>query len=145
MEQDKPVISLWPLNGIGLIIAHPSGVLYMNQVGGYACNHPRMEGAFVPLMDPDIDQQKALEDYFTGPKWHGHCYNGIDAETADFVDGVLATSPLTRRLHVNREKLAASEEAWIHVRIAPNEDEKSFGKFAGFPSGMGVITWENSD
>jgi len=145
MEQAQPVIRLWQLNGIGVIIAHPTGVLYTNQVGGYACDHPSMEGAFVPLMDPDIDQQKALEDHFTGPKWRGHCYGGIDEETADVVDDILAMSPLTRRLTVNREKLAYSEEAGIHVRIAPDEEENSFGEFDGFPDDTGVLTWENSD
>ena len=145
MEQDKPVVRLWQLNGIGVIIAHPTGVLYTNQVGGYACDHPSMEGAFVPLMDPNIDQQKALEDHFTGPKWRGHCYNGIDVETADVVDGVLATSPLTRRLTVNRDMLNESEEAWIHVRIAPDAEENGYEEFHGFPSGLGVMTWENSD
>jgi hypothetical protein len=145
MEQHKPIIRLWQLTGIGLIIAHPSGVLYANQTGGYACHHPAMEGSFVPLMDPDIDQQKALEDYFTGPKWHGHCYNGIDDETADVVDGVLATSPLTRRLTVNRAMLKDSQEAWIHVHIAPDGEENGYEEFYGFPSGRGVITWENSD
>ena len=51
-----------------MIIAYPTGVLYTNQVGGYACDHPSMEGAFVPLMAPNIDQQTVLEDYCTGPK-----------------------------------------------------------------------------
>ena len=136
---------LWQLNGIGVIIAHPTGVWYTNQVGGYACDHPSMEGAFVPLMNPNIDQQKVLEDYFTGPTWHGHCYNGIDDETADFVDGVMATSPLTRRLTVHRAMLNDAEEGWIHVCITPDEDAKSFGAFDGFPSTLWVLTWENSD
>ena len=71
MEQHKPVIRLWQLNGIGLIIAHPSGALYTNQTGGFACHHPRMEGVFVPLMDPEIHQHTALEAHFLGPKWAG--------------------------------------------------------------------------
>ena len=44
MEQKKPVIRLGQLDGLGLIITHPSGVLYANQTGGYACHHPEMEG-----------------------------------------------------------------------------------------------------
>jgi len=104
-----------------------------------------MEGVFVPLMDPDIDQQAALKTYFTGPKWRGHCYNGIDEETADVVDGILATSSLTRQLRVNRAKLAESDEAWIHVMISPAEGREEYRLFDGFPSGRGIITWENSD
>ena len=98
MAQQQPMIRVGQLDGLGLIIAHPSSVLYGNQTGGYACHHPAMEGAFVPWMDPDIAQQMALEEHCTGPKWYGHCYNGIDDETADVVDGILATSPLTRML-----------------------------------------------
>jgi len=147
MAQDKPLVRLWALHGIGLIITHPSGVTYANQTGGYACKHPKMEGVFVPLVNPEIDQQTALEDHFTGPKWGGHCYRGIDAETADVVDAILANSTLTRRLKVNREKLADSEEAWVHVLIASDEEVEGerFEEFLGFFSGMGVITWKNSD
>ena len=96
-------------------------------------------------MDPDIAQHAALEEHFTGPKWYGHCYNGIDEETADIVDGILATSPLTRRLTVNRALLGYLEEAWIHILITPDEEENGCEEFYGFPSGLGVITWENSD
>jgi len=41
MEQKRPIIRLWQLHGIGLIITHPSGVMYSNQTGGYACGFCR--------------------------------------------------------------------------------------------------------
>ena len=74
-------------------------------------------GCIRPLADSGIDQQAQLETHFTGPKWKGHCYKGIDEETAAFVDTVLAASPLTSQLMVDREQLAMSDEAWIHVTI----------------------------
>ena len=145
MSDSKPVIRLWHLTSPGLIISHPSGVIYSNQTGGYACDHPEMEWVFVPLADPDVDQYAELDRHFTGPKWGGHCYSGIDEETAAFVDGVLATSYMTRRLTVNRDKLDVSDEAWIHVIIAPHEGENDIHEFHGYPSGVGVLTWPNSE
>ena len=152
---DKPVLRLWALQGIGLIIACPSGVIYSNQTGGYACDHPEMEGVFIPLMYPGdidsinarergelMDQQAELEKHFTGPKWRGHCYAGIDAETADFVDGVLAASKVTRALKVDRTMLKYSSEAWIHVLIPPDDDSELW---EGLPAGAAVVTWDNSD
>jgi hypothetical protein len=141
----KPIINLWQLDGIGLIVSHPTGILYSNQTGGYACLSPQFEGAFVPLKDPLVNQQEELERHFTGSKWKGHCYNQIDDETADFIDTVLASSYLSNRLKVNREKLADSHEAWIHVVISPDDRDGDLQEFSGFTSSFGVLTWENSD
>jgi hypothetical protein len=151
----KPTIRLWALKGIGLIIAHPSGVLYGNQTGGHANFHMALEGVFVPLMDPGdadtyraklsgefVDQQSALDAYFMGPKWEGYCDAWIDDETADFVDKVLAGSTATRRLKVDRDRMADSHEAWIHV-VVPADD--GYQLYEGFPGGPGVLTWQNSD
>ena len=146
MSDEKPIIRLWQLTGLGLIISHPSGVIYSNQTGGYACDHREPEGVFVSLTDADVDQYAPLDEHFyTGPKWRGHCYNGIDEETAAVVDGILATSYLTRRLSVDREKLASSDEAWIYVIVGPHEGNDDRQTFHGYPSGVGVLTWPNSD
>lgn len=141
----KSVINLYQFEGIGLIVSHPTGVLYSNQTGGYACLSPKLEGAFVPLTNPLVNQQEKLEEYFTGSKWKGHCYNNIDKETADFVDAILALSHLTSRLKVNRDKLNESHEAWIHVVILPDNREEDLQEFSGFASNLGILTWENSD
>lgn len=142
----KTCISLLQLDSVGLIISHPTGVWYSNQTGGYATLFPEFEGAFVLLKNSLIDQQAELKRYFTGSKWKGHCYNEIDDETADFVDAILASSYVTKRLKVNREKLVDSHEAWIHVIILPpDEREDELQEFYGFPSNIGVLTWENSD
>ncbi|MGI8654247.1 MAG: DUF6210 family protein [Pyrinomonadaceae bacterium] len=141
----KPVIHLWLLDGIGLIISHPSGVSYSNQTGGYACLHPEMEGAFIPLIDELINQQAKLLEYFTGSKWNGACFRGIDEETAGFIDEVLGSSLYTKRLKVNREKLADSHEAWIHITILTDDKEDELKEFNGFSSDSGIVTWSNSD
>ncbi len=142
---NKPIINLWRIDGVGLIIAHPTGVLYSNQTGGKKCLFPEVEGAFVPLKDPLMNQQAELELHFTGYKWKGNCNSKIDEETADFIDSVLACSYLSKTLKVNREKLADSFEAWIHVVILQDDRDEYLQEFCGFPSGFGVLTWDNSD
>ena len=52
----RTLVRLWQITGPGLIISHPSGVIYSNLTGGYACDHRELEGVFVPLTDPHVDQ-----------------------------------------------------------------------------------------
>lgn len=133
-------IELDELEGVGLIIAHPSGVEYTNQVGGYACLHPKLEGVLVPLITA-LPAPEELYAHFTGPKWKGHCYEGIDAETADFIDGLLCKYGWDGPILVDRERMAESYEAWIRVKVGLNGSHWH-GDFQG---GAGVLTWENSD
>jgi hypothetical protein len=46
--------------GLGLIIEHPTGVIYSNQTGGNFCLQPELEGAFVPLDAPTAEDQLYL-------------------------------------------------------------------------------------
>lgn len=169
----KPLIQLYDSAGIGLIIKHPSGVRYTNQVGGTACLQWEAEGVYVPLYSEIIPQAHMLRDHFTGHKWKGACSNGIDDETADLIDEILWKNIITRFIKVDRTKLDDCVEAWIHVNIsAPpekpvvNYDEDSGTGIApdgdtvhdkdhpmpvllypifGFGESQGILTWENSD
>ena len=140
---DKPLLELCEFSGIGLIIEFPSGVRYTNQTGGYATHHPELEGIFVPLTHPQFSPQEKLEQFFTGDKWKGHCYKGIDEETADFMDAIFADSFRTQALKVNRAKLAECEEAWIHAIVSPDGQQSEM--WSGFTNALGIVTWENSD
>lgn len=137
-------VDLWQLHPVaGIIVAHPSGVVYTNQAGGYATYHPSMEGVFVPLPRPGELQASLDEHFFDGPKWEGYCYSGIDVETADFIDQLLSTLPPMRGVRVNRERMKESMEAWIHLTISPSaDDDSAVSDFAGTAA---VLTWENSD
>lgn len=137
MNAPRFTIELDEMTGLGLIIACPSGVLYTNQVGGYACRHPELEGVFVPLPGSACER---LNVHFTGPKWSGHCYDGIDDTTANFIDAILAELDLGTSLCVDREKFADSCEAWIWVTLSRNSL-----LWLGLDEGTGVLTWENSD
>lgn len=137
MNQPRFTIDLYEHEGLGLIIACPSGVNYTNQVAGYACLHPELEGVYVPLPASVCEK---LDSHFTGPKWSGHCYEAIDEETADFVDAILAELDLGFCLCVDRDRFAESWEAWIQVKISMNSV-----LWLGLDEGTGVLTWENSD
>ena len=150
----KPIIRLYASWGLGLIIEYPSGVMYSNQVGGFSCLHPELEGVFIPLFDElkGEHQETQLLNFFTGNKWMGNCARGIDAETADFVDEVLIQSVATDVLRVDRQKLAQSCEAWVHVKIGEHIDtdlrnttQYKLSSLSSFYGKKGVLTWANSD
>ena len=142
---EKPFIQLSDFRGVGLIVSYPSGVYYTNQTGGYACMWPVLEGVFAPLTNPVLDQSTKLNGFFIGSKWEGRCDEGIDEETADFIDSVLIESNQTKILRVNRDKLADSHEAWIHVVILKGRESAELQQFYGSAGEIGVLTWENSD
>ena len=116
-------IDLWQLHPIvGIIVAHPSGVVYTNQTGGYSTCHPSMEGVFVPLPRAGALQAALDEHFFDGPKWEGSCARGIT---------------------VNRDHLRESMEAWIHLTIGRHADDDT--AVSGLDGNAAVLTWENSD
>ena len=154
-------------SGCGVIFKLSTGVLYTNQAGGYACRQPVIEGAYIPLeTDHPKSVENALMEYFTGPKWRGHCYDGIDEETAEFIDSKLAQANFFPGMKVDRRLLGDSYEAWIHLTLefCP-VDEKSWEEFKmssvasnkgstnpastflyfGLEKTGAVLTWANSD
>jgi hypothetical protein len=170
----EPLVVLYNSVGVGLILNYPSGIFFTNQAGGYACMQPSEEGIYIPLHDEVQDQEKALYEYFTGPKWNGWCADGIDEETAEFIDQILQASMCTKMLTVNRQRLNDSFEAWIYVTVGDQPSERPssscgdegwtddgrtldanaykhlpihafFYPFYGFGTRTGVITWRNSD
>lgn len=143
---EKPLVQLWDAKQFGLIVLRHSGVYFSNQTGGYACYHPIVEGVFIPLGEEASNQEKELQGHFTGHKWAGWCCDGIDGETADFIDSVMAKSDLTKDVTVDRARLKESHEAWVHVDFR-NTEPYGFGsvEVSGFGICKGVLTWENSD
>lgn len=133
------VINLYALpDEVMLIIEHPSGVLYENQVGGVVCWQASIEGVLTPLDLPTNAVQKIIElPYLDG--------RGISSELADAVDSALAGT----YVKVDRARIADSFEAWIFVvaEISETSDEepRHFGAPRGFGRSAGVLTWPNSD
>lgn len=130
---------------MGLIILQPSGAFYTHETGGYACFHESAEGVFVPLHEETEENQEGLLiAHFTGPKWEGWCDDGIDEQTAEYIDHVFSLSPATDYLRVDRVRLDDSKEAWIYVRIR-EPGENSASPISGFGDSKGVFVWGNSD
>lgn len=138
----KPVILLYGLQSVGLIIPCASGVVYQNQTGGYACLQDTAEGVFVPLDSDPTNHYEALNDFFFKGKWAGYCMNGIDGETADFIDATLARVSVHSGIKVNWSRMKDSHEAWVHVTLA---DPSSTGLLEGFGATQAILTWPNSD
>ena len=130
---------------LGLIILQPSGAFYTHETGGYACFHESAEGVFVPLHEETEESQEGLLiAHFTGPKWNGTCDNGIDEQTAEYIDHVFSLSPATDYLRVDRVRLDDCKEAWIYVRVR-EPSEEFYRPISGFGDCKGVFVWGNSD
>lgn len=139
MDPLKPIVTLDEFDGLGLILLHPSGVLYTNQVAGYGCLHPEVEGIFVPLpVQVGRREIHALQQHFRG-SWHPL----TDAD-AQVVDGVFQANNLGY-LRVDRARLADSYEAWVYVTVDHPQQDREAALFHGFTTRAGVVTWMNSD
>ena len=152
----KPTIRLYDAVGTGVILTCPSGVLVSNQTGGTSCLQPEVEGVYIPLRNnyalkdfrfssPELE----LSAYFEGPKHRGAgAISGLDSADADFIDGVLSRFGLDAAIHVDREKLGSSHEAWIYLVIIADESvDEDLAQYAGFGPypRHGILTWANSD
>ena len=153
-EAKRKYISL--ISHVGLIILRKSGVIYSNQVGGYHCFHPEVEGVFYPLniyhYAKDIrDKVKDGEDLYEllyedldrviglNSRYHGWCDNGISAKDADKLDDIFKMYELP--FMVDRTRLTESMEAWVYVIITG--EKKGF--FEGFVGEKAIFVYPNSD
>jgi hypothetical protein len=140
-QKMKPIVRLWSLVGAGLIIPRSTGIIYTNQTDGYACDHPSLEGAFIPLSN-DFDHEnyhdslecKLCEIFPEG-------WGAPTPEICDQVDHLLGQYPETSGIRIDRDKMDASREAWIWVLL--EEDDRA--DFQGFGNCSAILTWPNSD
>ena len=150
---EQVCVSLRYMAGTAIIVPHACGVVYENQIGGYACGSGELEGVLVPLSTGSNSAQNvsntcplALELYeyfYHGEKWSGHCYSGIDMETADYLDALFQKYKATKYLRVDRTLLKKCKEAWIHVTLHFPEGEQHV--LSGLSSATAILTWPNSD
>jgi len=133
----KTTIDLSCGDYFGIILPRSTGVFFTNQVGGHACDHPELEGLFIPLDDGlDRPTRQVFEHHFQGS------WATLTEEDAMVIDRALQKGNLGF-IRVERSKLFDSVEAWVHVIL----DFKSVSIFIGFDgkSNRGILTWENSD
>lgn len=138
---ETTTVLLYELGGLALIVPASTGIVYQNQTGGYACLPSSQEGYLVPLAGDAAGKCESLLAHFTGPKWGGWCSERIDAQTADYIDCILAEMPGRDQLIVDRTKLDASWEAWVHVKlVAP-----LLALVENCNAREAILTWPNSD
>jgi hypothetical protein len=137
----ETTILLYELAGPALIVPSHTGVRYLNQTGGHSCHQMELEGYLVPIAGARIELVEQLTAHFTGPRWGGWCSRGIDDETADEIDRLLAEFARRDEITVDRDKLGECCESWIHVRIQ--------GPLLSLVENPGattaILTWPNSD
>ena len=133
-------VLLYELSGLALILPARTGVAYRNQTGGHSCLHTELEGYLVPILGERPDALERLSAHFIGSKYGGWCDRGIDAETAEFIDSLLAEMNRVP-IVVDRDKLNLSWESWIHVKI----QSPLISLVQNAEPDCGILTWPNSD
>jgi hypothetical protein len=111
--------------------------------------HPELEGFAVPI-EPNVDDRwpQRIRGHFSGngSKYAGWCCEGIDEETARFLDNQFLTiDSAFERVRVDRDRLAESYEAWIWVRGVLSAQSVRAGENPKTTEFRGVLTWPNSD
>jgi hypothetical protein len=133
--------------GTGLILEHPTGITYVNQAGGVYCLQPSCEGIFVPWYnDVELDSSKLIspELALSDLPWE-IASSKMSAAAADGVDAVLRATSAFQGIRVDRDRLAESYEAWVHVVIEPPHQLGNIvWGVEPFPRAA-VLIWTNSD
>jgi len=158
-----------PVIGVSIpciIIPHKTGIVYFNQVGGYAVHDLEVEGYIIPLEQDYyvkiIDGEKSncdnpywskynLQEHFDKlfaplkeeTKYNGHGYKGIDLEDVEYLERAFFKTDFLE-ITIDRERLADCEEAKIYVSIKLSQ-YNSEGKEIEPLCVDGILTWENSD
>ncbi len=140
------VVRLQGAVGLHLIVGHDTGVVFANQTDERV--ERGLQGIVVPLRTRrgtapprHGSPESELHAWFTRPRDTGTT-DGLDAEDADRIDALLARLRLADQVRVDRGRLDASEEAWVHV-VVVGEGRRSPALFEGlgpYPR-AGVLTW----
>ena len=142
MTNQDPKVVFLDTESAGLIVLGQTSIWYQVQSGGYACFQDRAEGFYVPLSYEVVDHYVGLHGYFVehSPEMRGE---GIDDAAANFIDAELSRLPGHAGITVDRGRLSASREAWVHVHIAEPTLALLFQGFSD--SVAAILVWPNSD
>lgn len=121
-------VDLWNSDEVGLIIKHPTGVIYTNQTGGTLCDHMQQEGYYIPLRefrDWWEDMHKTVCGSRGGWDSKVPLINDLLTYLIIEMDGGL--------LEVDPDCLDDLQEAWIPVRLKDGSGR------------VGVVVYGNCD
>ncbi len=165
LGNDRPAsVKLLDHRGLGLIVKCPSGLEYINQLGGPMCFWLRAEGAFVPLTDdgPGTPGYKLFEYFHL--RRDKTFMRSVESDDAEFIDSLLSVSGLDY-ITVNRSRIGKAQdfqpsaweswngeelratpwEAWVPVKIQYNPYDRLHGVLSGYESDEAILVWENSN
>lgn len=130
MAASAPV-ELWNVDSPGVIVEIPTGVRWSNQTGGTACNHPEVEGVFVPMASVQPDPDPFIDEW-------GRPYD------RDAVAAWLLAADLDD-VFEPREEADEMAEAWIPVRVRAFIPDGRAIQLQTFWGKNAIITYPNSD
>lgn len=136
-------VNLQELEGVYFIVGHESGIAYSHQCGGLACIQNSFQGFLVPCSQSIAINNHLYSHFYAGPKYKGHCYDGLDAEDAALIDRLLASVGFGT-LSVDRSVLDKSIEAWVYLKVDPGIPCFPYC-YNSKPTSSVVMIWENSD
>jgi hypothetical protein len=127
----------WHEDWLGIIVAHPTGVVYENQCDGNTCDHRYEEGFYVPLEM----RGRPFSDLFHGGRPYCRWWSegdvpedliqSLEAELAKLYYLTNHDKPHGRGvITLDRERLEQLVEGWIPVRT---------------PDGPGILAFGNCD
>jgi len=124
---------------LGLIVKAPTGVRYTSQVAGFACEHPQVEGFFVPLRTKIGRPELAtLSGIFRGD------WSSLGVAEAERLDAALTKHGFSS-IQVDRAMLSESKEAWVHVLVSSSDFEGVPLRIVTAQKARGILIWPNSD
>lgn len=136
-----------------LIIPCVSGVSFTQQCGGTMCLQRELEGVLVPVNDEfllenhrDSLEYRLMELFSSG-------LGGVDRNMAERVQDVLDSSPFTRDIKIDFDRLSGSVQLWVSTESQVSVESWVYVKVSGgladtlvgFGDVDAVLTWPNSD
>ena len=139
----KKSANLWALEDdqyFGLIVSMKTEIFWSNQTGGVACNHPKIEGLYVPLPLSWL-KENPIENFVNS-------HQPFSAtENAKIVSEFLRANPeASQRFEIDRKSKIRAQEAWLPVRVKKVKRESlDWDILAPFYGKSGILTYPNSD
>jgi hypothetical protein len=121
---------------LGVIVSHPTGVVYSHQCGCTNTFIHEQEGFYVPINifeNNKVSNQKIITELTK--IFHENSFTPLDKETIQNIEKIINRIPWWENenkmvLQLDWNRTMELTEAWIPIRI---------------PSGSGILIWPNCD
>ena len=124
---------------LGLIIKATTGVRHTSQAAGFACEHPEVEGFFVPLRTRIGRPELATLCGISRGAWQS-----LTEAEADALDRALHRHDI-RSIRVDRSMLTDSKEAWVHVVVSAADGDAVPLMIGSSDELRAILIWPNRD